>query len=183
MFGGTGFEFSADGSYMPDHSSDSPFETPCAFWEVGWAAAEVKVDPETGKVDLLQLVISGDAGKVINHLGARGQDEGAAIMGMGQALFEELRYEGTELLNGEALSYRVPMADDLPASFVSITQEQGHGSGPHGAKGLGEAGLLPVPSAIAAAIADAVGAQITSLPLTPERVLRAIDQARAGRSA
>lgn len=137
------------------------------------------VDPETGKVELLQLVISGDAGKVINALGARGQDEGAAVMGIGQALFEELRYEGSELLNGEALDYRVPMADDMPRSFISITQEQGHGSGPFGSKGLGEGGMLPVPPAIAAAIADAVGAQITGLPMSPERVLTAIDAARA----
>jgi CO/xanthine dehydrogenase Mo-binding subunit len=61
-------------------------------------------------------------------------------MGLGQALFEELRYDGTTLLNGEALDYRVPMADDLPSSFVSITQEQGHVSGPFGSKGIGEAG-------------------------------------------
>jgi CO/xanthine dehydrogenase Mo-binding subunit len=181
-YGGTGFEFAADGQYKAEFSPDTPFDTPAAFWEVGWAAAEVRVDPETGKVDLLQLVISGDAGNVINHLGARGQDEGAAVMGIGQALFEELRYDGTELLNGEALNYRVPMADDLPASFVSITQEQGHGSGPHGAKGLGEGGLLPVPPAIAAAIADAVGAQLTELPMTPERVLAALDRASAAAS-
>lgn len=179
VFGGTGFEFAADGYYKADFSPETPFETPCAFWEVGWAAAEVKVDPETGKVDVLQLVISGDAGAVINHLGARGQDEGAAVMGLGQALFEELRYEGTGLLNGEALNYRVPMADDLPPSFVSITQEQGHGSGPYGSKGLGEGGLLPVPPAIAAAVADAVGAQLTELPMTPEKVLRAIDRHQA----
>lgn len=179
VYGGTGFEFAADGHYKAEFSPDTPFDTPAAFWEVGWAAAEVRVDPETGKVELLQLVISGDAGNVINHLGARGQDEGAAVMGIGQALFEELRYDGTELLNGEALNYRVPMADDLPSSFVSITQEQGHGSGPHGAKGLGEGGLLPVPPAIAAAIADAVGAQLTELPMTPERVLAALDRAGA----
>ncbi|WP_433273698.1 xanthine dehydrogenase family protein molybdopterin-binding subunit [Pseudonocardia xinjiangensis] len=179
VYGGTGFEFSAEGQYKAAFSSETPFETQAAFWEIGWAAAEVKVDVETGKVDVLQLVISGDAGKVINHLGARGQDEGAAVMGLGQALFEELRYEGTDLLNGEALNYRVPMADDLPASFVSITQEQGHGSGPFGSKGLGEGGMLPVPPAIAAAIADAVGVQLTELPMTPERVLDAIDRRQA----
>jgi CO/xanthine dehydrogenase Mo-binding subunit len=179
VYGGTGFEFSADGHHKLELSPETPFETPCAFWEVGWAAAEVAVDPETGRVDVLQLVVSGDAGNVVNHLGARGQDEGAAVMGIGQALFEELRYEGTELLNGEALDYRVPMADDLPPSFVSITQEQGHGGGPHGAKGLGEGGLLPVPPAIAAAIADAVGAQLSDLPMTPERVLAALDLASA----
>ncbi|WP_327298868.1 xanthine dehydrogenase family protein molybdopterin-binding subunit [Streptomyces sp. NBC_01197] len=175
VFGGRSYEFTGDGHYKPDSSAESAFETPCAFWEVAWAAAEVTVDPETGRVELLKLVISGDAGKVINALGARGQDEGAAVMGIGQALFEELRYEGSELLNGEALNYRLPMADDLPRSFVSITQEQGHGSGPFGSKGLGEGGMLPVPPAIAAAIADAVGAQITSLPMSPERVLTAIE--------
>jgi CO/xanthine dehydrogenase Mo-binding subunit len=179
VYGGTGFEFSAEGQYKARFSPETPFETACAFWEIGWAAAEVMVDAETGRVDVLQLVISGDAGKVVNHLGARGQDEGAAVMGLGQALFEELRYEGTNLLNGEALNYRVPMADDVPTSFVSITQEQGHGSGPYGSKGLGEGGMLPVPPAIAAAIADAVGAQLTELPMTPQRVLDAIDRQHA----
>ncbi|MGH3387825.1 MAG: molybdopterin cofactor-binding domain-containing protein, partial [Actinomadura sp.] len=142
--------------------------------ELGWAGAEVDVDPETGKVTVLQLVASGDVGKAINTLVCRGQDEGAAVMGLGQALFEEMRYDGGVLLNGEALDYRVPMAEDLPVRFVSITQEQGHGPGPFGAKGAGEGAMVPVAAAIANAVHDATGARITELPLSPERVFNAL---------
>ncbi|MBP2265991.1 CO/xanthine dehydrogenase Mo-binding subunit [Pseudarthrobacter sp. PvP004] len=177
-FGGTGFEFTADGYYKARNSSSAPLEAPCIFWEIGWAAAEVEVDPETGRVEILQLVVSGDAGKVVNKLGCRGQDEGAAVFGLAQALFEELRYDDGELLNGEALLYRVPLAEDIPRRFSSITQEQGHGAGPFGTKGMGEGGMLPIAPAIAQAIADATGAQLTSLPMTPERVYNGVRAAR-----
>ncbi|MBE2998254.1 xanthine dehydrogenase family protein [Nocardiopsis sp. HNM0947] len=179
-YGGTGYEFTGEGFAKAANSEFAPLDAPCVFWEIGWVAAEVEVDPETGVVSLDKLVVSGDAGHAINLANCRGQDEGAAVMGMAQALFEEMRYDGAELLNGEALDYRVPMAEDLPESFVSITQEQGHGPGPFGAKGMGEGGMLPVASAIANAVADATGgARVTALPLSPERVLRAIDELRA----
>lgn len=175
VFGNTGFEFSADGFYKAHNSHRAPLEAPCVFWEIGWAAAEVEVDLETGLVTVLQLVVSGDAGKVVSKLGCRGQDEGAAVFGLAQALFEEMRYgvDG-EFLNGEALLYRVPLAEDIPMKFSSITQEQGHGPGPFGAKGMGEGGMLPVAPAIAQAIAQATSAELTRLPMTPERVFTAI---------
>ncbi|MFW0787383.1 xanthine dehydrogenase family protein molybdopterin-binding subunit [Gordonia sp. CPCC 206044] len=174
VFGNTGFEFSADGFYKARNDHRAPLEAPCVFWEIGWAAAEVEVDVETGRVQVCQLVVSGDAGKVINKIGCRGQDEGAAIFGLAQALFEEMRYENGELLNAEALLYRVPLAEDIPQRFGSITQEQGHGAGPFGAKGMGEGGMLPVAPAIAQAVADAVGAQLTELPMSPQRVYQAL---------
>lgn len=175
VYGGTGFEFSADGYYKALSTESAPLEARCIFWESGWAAAEVEVDPETGRVRLLQLAVSEDAGRIINARGCRGQEEGSAVFAIGQALFEEMRFEGTTLLNGDALDYRVPLAEDLPPTFRSMTQEQGHGAGPFGAKGMGEGTILPVAPAIAAAIADAVGAQLTALPMSPERVLDAID--------
>lgn len=178
-FGGTGFEFSGDGYFKAESSHRAPLEARCVFWEVAWAAAEVEVDPETGKVTVLQLVVSGDAGTVVNKLGCRGQDEGAAVFGLGQALFEELRFEHGELLNAEALRYRVPLAEDLPRKFWSITQEQGHVAGSLAAKGMGEGAMLPIAPVIAQAIADATGAQLRDLPMTPERVFTAIQAARS----
>jgi CO/xanthine dehydrogenase Mo-binding subunit len=174
-FGGTGFEFSGEGFYKITTSRDAPLEAQCVFWENGWAGAEVEVDPDTGKITVLQLVASGDVGKAINALACRGQDEGAAMMGYAQALFEEMRFssEGV-LLNGEALDYRVPLAEDLPSRFVSITQEQGHGPGPFGAKGAGEGAMVPVAAAIANAVHDAIGVRITQLPLSPQRVFAAL---------
>ncbi|WP_448321920.1 xanthine dehydrogenase family protein molybdopterin-binding subunit [Streptomyces sp. CO7] len=177
VFGGTGYEFSGDGFFKAPNSHEAPLEAPCVFWEIGWAGAEVEVDPDTGAVTVLKLVASGDVGRAANKLVVRGQEEGAALMGYGQALFEEMRYEDGVLVNGEALDYRVPMAEDLPASFVSVSQEQGHGPGPFGSKGAGEGTMVPIAAAVANAVQDATGARVTTLPLTPERVFRALREA------
>jgi CO/xanthine dehydrogenase Mo-binding subunit len=179
-FGGPGFEFTGDGFHKAKLSHTAPLETPCVFWEIGWGAAEVKVDVETGRFEVLKLIVSGDAGRAINPRACRGQDDGSAIMGLGQALFETMRYDADgQLLNGDPLQYRVPLAEDLPGEFRSILQEQGHGPGPFGAKGMGEGTMLPVASAVANAIHDAIGVRITELPITPERVLQAIEEQRA----
>ena len=96
-------------------------------------------------------------------------------MGLGQVLFERMVYDDAgRLLNADPLSYRVPLAEDLPQEFVTLTQEQGHGGGPFGAKGAGEATILPMASAVANAIHDAIGVRITRLPITPVRLLEAI---------
>jgi CO/xanthine dehydrogenase Mo-binding subunit len=184
-YGGTGFEFAGEGYVKAEEDHHAPLETRCASWEYGWGAAEVEVDFETGRIDVKRLIVSGDAGQAINELVCRGQDEGSAIMGLGGALFETMLYDGPHLLNGDALTYRLPLATDVPDRFESILQEQGHGPGPFGAKGVGEGGLLPVASAIANAVEDAIGVRVTEMPLTPERVLAAIDKVtgRAGYSA
>jgi CO/xanthine dehydrogenase Mo-binding subunit len=176
-YGGTGFEFTGDGFHKAKNDHHAPLETQCVFWEIGWAAAEVSVDTGTGLVKLHRLVVSGDAGRALNKLVCRGQDEGAALMGLGQALFERMIHDGSTLMNGDALLYRVPLAEDLPEVFEAITQEQGHGPGPFGAKGMGEGAMLPIAPAIANAIEDAVGVRITDLPLSPERVLAALEAA------
>ncbi len=178
-YGGTGYEFTGEGFFKPDIDHSAPLETQCVSWEFGWGAAEVEVDRDTGLVNLQQLVVSGDAGQAINPLVCRGQDEGSAIMGLTGALFPCMIYDGPILMNGNGLDYRVPLATDVPDGFVSILQEQGHGPGPFGAKSLGEGCMLPVASAIANAIEDAIGVRIRELPLTPERVLAAIDDAQS----
>ncbi|MGA7975185.1 MAG: xanthine dehydrogenase family protein molybdopterin-binding subunit [Pseudolabrys sp.] len=181
FYGGPGFEFTADGFYMPPVDHLAPLESPSVFWEIGWGAAEVEVDPDTGLVKVLKLVASGDTGRSINPLVCKGQEDGAAVQGYGQALFERMIYNDYgDLLNIDPLIYRVPLAEDLPTEFVTITQQQGHGPGPFGAKGAGEGTILPVASAIANAIEDAVGVRITELPITPERVLEAIERKAAG---
>ena len=181
VYGGTGYEFTGEGFFKAPTESRAPLESPCVSWEYGWGAAEVSVDAETGAVTVHRLVVSGDAGAVLHEGACRGQDEGAAIMGLGGALFETMRFDGAVLTNGRLVDYRVPRASDLPAEFVSITQEQGHGPGPFGSKGLGEGTMLPIASAIANAVADATGARVTSTPLTPETVLAALDETRTER--
>lgn len=174
-YGGTGYEFSGEGFHKARSDHHAPLETQCVFWEIGWAAAEVEVDPDTGQVTVTRLAVAGDAGRAINPRICRGQDEGSAVMGLGQALFETMRFDGQgNLLNGEPLRYRVPLAEDLPEGFTALTLEQGHGPGPFGAKGMGEGAMLPVAAAIANAVHDATGARVTALPVTPERVLRAL---------
>lgn len=177
-FGGTGYEFSADGFYKPPLDANAPLDAPCVFWEIGWGAAEVEVDLETGKLDVVKLVASGDTGRSIDPLVCRGQEDGAAVMGLGQALFERMLYNPQGmLLNSDPLSYRVPLAEDLPKDFTTITQQQGHGPGPFGAKGAGEATILPIASAIANAIDDAIGVRLTRLPFTPVDIVAGL-QAR-----
>jgi len=174
-FGGTGFEFSADGFFKAPSDHRAPLEAPCVFWEIGWGAVEVEVDTETGQLKIVKLVASGDTGRSIHPLVCRGQEDGAALMGLSQVLFERMIYDDCgNLLNADPLTYRVPLAEDLPPEFVTITQEQGHGPGPFGAKGAGEATILPIASAVANAIEDAIGVRLTRLPITPVDILQAL---------
>ena len=178
-FGGTGFEFSADGFFKAELDHGAPLEAKCVFWEIGWGAAEVEVDLDTGRLQVLKLVASGDTGRSVHPAVCRGQEDGAALMGLAQTLFERMIYDDAgQLRNDDALTYRVPLAEDVPPEFVTITQEQGHGPGPFGSKGAGEAAILPVASAIANAIHDAIGVRLTALPITPIDILQALEERR-----
>lgn len=144
------------------------------FWMPIWTAAEVEVDEETGIIRLTRLINAADVGRAINPQRCVSQIEGAAAQGLGQALFEDIVYRGGQPLTATPLTYRMPRLADIPADFETIILEQGRGPGPFGAKGVGESGNLTIPAAIANAIADAVGARVTDLPMTPDRILRAI---------
>jgi CO/xanthine dehydrogenase Mo-binding subunit len=173
-FGGAGFEFIGRGMVKVPNDPKAPLTAASLFWMPCWAGAEVEVDRETGKVRVVQLVVGADSGHSVNPVACRGQVEGAALQALGQSLFEELRYEGGNPVNATPLDYRVPLARDLPDHYESFILEHG-GPGPFGAKGIGEAGMLGVASAIANAIHDAVGVRLTEIPFTPERVLAAIE--------
>jgi CO/xanthine dehydrogenase Mo-binding subunit len=173
-FGGAGFEFIGRGMVKVRNDPKAPLTAAALFWMPSWVGAEVEVDRETGKVRVVHLVVGADSGRSINPVACRGQIEGAALQALGQSLFEELRYEGGEPVNATPLKYRVPLAGDLPDCLESFILEHG-GPGPFGAKGIGEAGMLGVASAIANAIHDAVGVRLTEIPFTPERVLAAIE--------
>jgi len=171
-FGGAGFEFIGRGMIKVPNDPRAPLGAQSFFWMPSWVGAEVEVDRETGNVRVLQLVVGADAGRSVNSVACRGQIEGAALQALGQSLFEELRYEGGEPVNATPLDYRVPHAVDLPDRYEVVIFEHG-GPGPFGAKGIGEAGMLGVASAIANAIHDAIGVRLTEIPFTPERVLAA----------
>jgi len=146
------------------------------FWEVSWGAAKIKVDRQTGEVKIQKFVTIADAGKAINPQQCHSQEVGAVMQGVGQTLFEEIVYDNGSMLNSNLVNYRVPGVNDLPEELVTILFENGNGPGPYGAKGIGESGLLTIPSAVGNALFNAVGVRLMELPLTSEKVWRAIKQ-------
>jgi CO/xanthine dehydrogenase Mo-binding subunit len=149
------------------------------FWEAAATGCEISVDEETGKITMEKLATVGDVGLAINPALAEGQDIGAATMGMGIGLFEELIYEGPQLVNGSILDYRLPRFSDLPKQVELHLVQNQDGVGPYGAKGGGEASLNSMAANIANAVDRAVGVRIRQAPLTPERVWRALKEKKS----
>jgi CO/xanthine dehydrogenase Mo-binding subunit len=159
------------GGFVPEH----PLGGRPEFWEFMCTAAEVEVDPEVGMVEIVKLVLASDIGKALNPQQVEAQDEGAAVMGLGHSLMEHLLLdEHGRILNLGALDYRIPTVQDVPHQLQSILIENADGPGPYGAKGAGEGGILAIAAAVGAAINQAAGVEIRDLPLTPERIWRAI---------
>ncbi|MSQ54754.1 MAG: xanthine dehydrogenase family protein molybdopterin-binding subunit [Betaproteobacteria bacterium] len=150
------------------------------FWETAAGVCEVDLDEETGELHLARYVSAADVGRVINRKAAEGQDEGAAVQGMGHALYEEYVYEDGQPINASLIDYHVPTLDEAPDEMVTLLLESGDGPGPGGSRGMGEGGILPVAPAIANALARSHGVRIRELPLTPERVWRALRDAKKG---
>jgi CO/xanthine dehydrogenase Mo-binding subunit len=148
------------------------FQAMPPFWEIGASGVVVAVDSETGRVRVEQLTTVGDVGFAINPALVHGQDLGAATMGLGAALSEQLVYDGQTLANPNVVDYRVPRCSDVPDRLDQIIVERRDGIGPYGAKGAGEGALNPVGAAVAAAVGRALGRYPRELPLTPERVWR-----------
>ena len=177
FFGMPGGELIGRGTMRPDGALG---KTLPLFWETGMGAAEISVDEETGAIKVEKYVTVADVGKALNPQQAEGQDEGAAIQGLGSALFEALEYDNGQPLNANLVDYRVPRFTDLPDHFDSALIENGDGPGPYGAKGMGESGIVSIAPAIGNAIARATGVRIRELPLTPERVWRALRDHQRG---
>jgi CO/xanthine dehydrogenase Mo-binding subunit len=174
-FGMPGGELVGRGYTRPDGALGKSFPL---FWETGMGGADLSLDEETGTIMIKRYVTVADVGKAINPLQAEGQDEGAAIQGLGHALFESLLYEKGQPLNANLIDYRVPRFTDVPQHFASVLIENRDGPGPYGAKGMGESGIVSVAPAIGNAVARLTGVRIRELPLTPERVWRALKEAR-----
>jgi len=176
-FGMPGGELIGRGTVRPP---DGGFEEPW-FWEVGMGAAEAAVDRETGAVRVARYVSVADVGRAVNPQQAHAQEEGAVVMGLGHTLFESIVYADGQIQNPNLIDYRVPRMDDVPDDFETILIENADGPGPFGARGIGEAAILAVAPAVANALARATGVRFRDLPLTPERVWRALrDAARPG---
>jgi carbon-monoxide dehydrogenase large subunit len=156
------------------------FQPPTVTFANGVHACVVEVDPETGVVAILAYAVVHDCGRLINPVVVEGQIMGGLAQGLGMALFEELRYdESGQLQNGSLMDYGIPRATDMPP--VTIThRETPSERNPLGIKGVGEAGAIPVPATVVSAVGDAlrvIGAEIRAVPLTPDRVLNALDGA------
>ena len=172
MFGGPAGELMGRGYVTPQ--TEGPLKGLPVFWEMAVVGAEVEVNEKTGALRVLRLVSVSDIGKAINPKQAEGQDEGAAMQGIGHTLFEELIYEDGQLLNPNLVDYRVPSFEEVPDGFETVLIENEDGPGPFGAKGIGEGPIAAVAPAIANAVFQATGVRINDLPLTPERVWRAL---------
>ncbi|MBI3091700.1 MAG: xanthine dehydrogenase family protein molybdopterin-binding subunit [Candidatus Tectomicrobia bacterium] len=140
-------------------------------------AARVRVDPETGAVAVLEVVAAHDVGKAINPNATEGQIEGGISQAVGYACTEQLVYERGVLQNGGWHEYKVLTSLDMPR-VQPILVEGFLSDGPYGVKGIAEAAVIPTAPAVVNAVADAIGVHLRDLPLTPERVLRALRETR-----
>jgi 4-hydroxybenzoyl-CoA reductase subunit alpha len=145
-------------------------------------AAEVEVDPQTGKIRVLKMVTAHDCGKMINPALVEGQLEGSIVGGMGQALFEEVIVERGQVMNPSFLDYGIPTTMEMP-EIEAIEVETHDPLGPFGAKESGEGTQVSPAPAIVNAIYDAVGIDFTELPVTPEKMLKALEEKTDGKKA
>lgn len=160
----------------PNENLDSKFKgNNSVTYTFGAHGVKVKVDPETGQVEVLDYVAAHDVGRAINPMLLEGQVYGGVMMGIGYALTEQVILDKGKNMNPNFTDYKVLTAQDavnIQAPILETVDE----AGPFGAKGIGEPGCVPTAPAIANAIYDAIGVRITDLPITPERVLAAIKE-------
>lgn len=145
-----------------------------AHWHQGGAAAEVEVDLETGHVEVLRIHANCFAGKVVSPFRVRQQNQGCAIFGLGPTLFEELHYQDGTLSNPNLSDYMIPSILDVPVAITTAALETDDGHAE--LHGVGEMALPAVAPAVSNAVFAAVGVHPKTLPLTPERILRALDE-------
>jgi len=145
----------------------------------GAQAVEVAVDTETGEITVLKSVACHDVGRAINPTAVVGQIQGGSAQGLGYALMEEVIVKDGVIQTPSFSEYLIPTSRDIPTT-KAIILESGTGVGPFGAKGIGEPALTPAAPAVANAVANAIGVRIHELPLTPEKVLAALDRVRSG---
>ncbi|MBT7145613.1 MAG: xanthine dehydrogenase family protein molybdopterin-binding subunit, partial [Rhodospirillales bacterium] len=155
-----------------EHNADS------AGISFGTHIVDTEVDPETGRVDVLRYTVIQDAGKAIHPDYVEGQFQGGAVQGIGWALNEEYIYgDDGKLQNAGFLDYRVPVASDLPMIDTVIVEVPNPGH-PYGVRGVGETGIVPPLAAVANSVSAAAGVRLSELPMSPPRVLKAMDDAK-----
>lgn len=162
----------------PNENLDREFKGNLSVtYAYGAHGVEVEVDKKTGEVNILKYVAAHDVGRAINPMLLEGQVYGGVAMGIGYALTEQLVLKNGKVVNPDFRDYKIPTAADVP-KIEAVTIETDDPFGPFGAKGIGEPGLVPTAPAIANAIYDAIGVRIKELPITPEKILRALKEKR-----
>jgi carbon-monoxide dehydrogenase large subunit len=149
-------------------------------WPNGAQVAEVEVDPETGEVALAALSSCDDIGRIINHAIVEGQIHGGMAQGAGQALWEQVRYDADsgQLITGSLMDYCAPRADQLPPLQARFDESVPCKTNLLGVKGCGELGTIGAVPAVVHAVLDALGVAHLEMPLTPEKVWRALRRDR-----
>ena len=158
---------------VPPMVKDSAFAG-MDHWAPSGAAVDLEVNRDTGELRILGYAVIADAGKAIHYPSAKSQVDGGAVMGFGHALFEETVYRDGQFQNGDPFQYRLPAMQDIPAEFYSSMLEKSDGPGPFGSKGMAQTSIVTVAPAIGNAVYDALGVRVRSLPITPEKILRAM---------
>src|SRR5687767_765858 len=136
--------------------------------------AEVHVDPDTGQVTLRNMVSAHTTGKVINPLMHQGQIEGGVVFGLGFALTEEVLFDGAKITTSNFGEFKIPNIMDIPPLKSDVMENVPAGPGPYNSLAIGEVANTPTAAAVANAVADACGVRITDLPVTSEKVYRAL---------
>jgi 4-hydroxybenzoyl-CoA reductase alpha subunit len=181
------------GSYTPPKSPGHYKGSgvgPTPTYSYSAAVVEVDVDPETGWITVPRVWIAHDIGRALNPTLARGQVEGSVYMGLGEALMEEQVFRRLPARLSQALvhkfpsmlEYKSPTSLDMPEIFTDLI-EHPDPEGPFGAKEVGQGPLLPIMPAVANAVYDAVGVRVDQIPVTPEKILRALQAKAAGKPA
>jgi carbon-monoxide dehydrogenase large subunit len=167
----------------PGFTETAAFTPPAVTFPNGCQVCEVEIDEATGVVHIVRHTVVDDVGRMVNPMLVKGQIHGGVVQGLGQALFEDLVYdESGQLVAGSFMDYAMPRADDVP-SFEVDSHEVPTQVNPLGAKGVGEAGTVGALPALVNAVNDALaplGVRHLDMPMTPERVWRAIQQATGG---
>jgi len=181
-FGAEGFSLLAEARYSsagsPLLKADAGLEWASSiFWMIASQAVEIEVDIETGVIRVVKAAAAADVGRAVNPTGCEQQIEGGVVMGLSNALFEEFIMQSGRIENGSLADYKVATIQDLP-EIVPCIVESDHPEAPFGAKGIGEPAAAATPPAIANALFDAIGVRIKDLPLTPAKVLAAIEAAK-----
>ena len=170
-------QIKAYGVFNPDSELDfvtfkgNPYPT----YTYATQLAEIELDTETGKVEVPHYWAAHDAGRIVNPMGAEGQIEGGVVMGLGMALWEKICRSGGYIQNPGMRDYLLPGSKDAPSEITTIFVENLDETGPFGAKGVAEASLIPVPAAVAAALHDAAGIRLNSMPMEAETIVRELN--------